>query len=72
MELQRNQLAFNEAEKLNTSIAFRVLEEKYYKSLRSKSPAILKQGQLRFFELSMEEGGWKNYDSFAKQHLDLS
>ena len=68
IELVRNQLAYENALKSNTSKDFSYFLEKYYKSLRSKSPQLLKEGQKRFFELSMKENGWNSFERFAKSH----
>jgi len=68
MELVRNQLAYENALKTNNSKGFGILLEKYKKSLKSKSPQLFKEGQKRFFELSMNENGWKSFENFAKKH----
>jgi len=65
IELIRNQIAYEDALKTNTSNAFSVLMEKYKKSLKSKSPQLLKEGEKRFFELSMQENGWSSFEKFA-------
>ncbi len=68
MELIRNQLAYEDALKSNNSMAFRIFLEKYKKSLKSKSPKLLHEGEKRFFELFMKENGWSSYEKFASQY----
>lgn len=68
IEIIRNQLAYENALETNSSKAFSFFLEKYKKSLRSKSPQLFKEGEKRFFELSIKENGWNSFEKFAKAY----
>ena len=52
----------------NKAIEFEQFLDKYENSLRTKSEGLWKDGQMRFFELSMEENGWKNFNDFEEKY----
>lgn len=68
IESTRNQIAYKNALESNNSMVFRIFLEKYKKSLKSKSPKLLKEGEKKFFELSMIENGWSSFEIFAGNH----
>lgn len=67
-ETHRNQLLFKQAIEIHQTDHYEAILQQHRKSLSYRTPKLYRQLQMRFFEASLSEMGWSNFDTLLQKY----